>query len=261
MVETTKRLQKLAELTLDQNICRVIELGQNRFMCASYHLDKVSQIKSGRLYTVKVSENNEKITQESQSEPAYPFGILSLHLHGALSSEEGAESISQANFVSIGCSDGQLRLLSCEGDNYTIIEEIKVQAEDDAILHHGLNNCNNKAICAMQSGDINLVDLEVGEVISEGVKAHDYQAWYASFSSHAEASGDIVYSAADDAAFKKFDTRVGLATPVYSNKRHHTAGVTFVRSMDQIGCANPLTGTHNLLTGSYDCSVALWDER
>ena len=55
-------------------------------------------------------------------------------------------------------------------------------------------------------------------------------------SSHSEVSGDIVYSASDDASFKKFDTRVGLSSPVYTNKRHHTAGVTFVRSMDQIGC-------------------------
>ena len=98
-------------------------------------------------------------------------------------------------------------------------------------------------------------------MISEQAKAHHYQVWYTSFSSHAEASGDIVYSAADDAAFKKWDTRVGLTSPVYGNKRHHTAGVTFVRSMDQMGCANPLPGTHNLLTGSYDCTVALWDER
>ena len=81
MVEA-KRLQKLAELTLDQNICRVIELGQNRFMCASYHLDKTTDTKSGRLYTVKVSENNDQIALLSQSEPAFPFGILSIHLHG-----------------------------------------------------------------------------------------------------------------------------------------------------------------------------------
>ena len=63
--------------------------------------------------------------------------------------------------------------------------------------------------------------------------------WYTNFSSHAERSGDIVYSASDDASFKKFDTRVGFAAPVYMNKRHHQAGVTFVSSMDRIGCGSP----------------------
>ena len=97
--------------------------------------------------------------------------------------------------------------------------------------------------------------------ISEGQKVHDYEVWYCSFSSHAERSGDIVYSASDDASFKMFDTRVGLTSPVYANKRFHTAGVTFVRSLDQVGCMSPMAGSHCLLTGSYDCSVALWDER
>ena len=36
---------KIAELALDQNVCRVIELGDNRFMCASYHLDKATDTK------------------------------------------------------------------------------------------------------------------------------------------------------------------------------------------------------------------------
>jgi hypothetical protein len=41
---------------------------------------------------------------------------------------------------------------------------------------------------------------------------------------------------------------------VYTNSKHHTAGVTF---------CNPFShfGEHALLTGSYDCSLALWDRR
>ena len=48
--------KKLAELKLDQNICRVQALGGNRFLCASYHLDKETQTKQGKLYTVSVDE-------------------------------------------------------------------------------------------------------------------------------------------------------------------------------------------------------------
>ena len=127
------------------------------------------------------------------------------------------------------------------------------------MLYHDLNNCSNKAICGTQAGALSLVDIEESERISFNDSAHDYQVWYASFSSHD--AGNVVWSAADDASFKKFDIRVGLDQPVYMNKRHHTAGVTFVRSLDRIGCANPIPGPHMLLTGSYDCSLALWDER
>lgn len=85
----------------------------------------------------------------------------------------------------------------------------------DAVLYHDINNCANKAICGSQEGAINLIDIEAGQSIMEGVGVHDYQVWYTSFSSHADSSGDIVYSASDDASFKKFDTRIGLTTPVY----------------------------------------------
>ena len=146
-----------------------------------------------------------------------------------------------------------------------MIEEIEAgeagQEEKDAILYHDINNCANKAICGMQSGAICLVDIEAGQTVAQGPGVHEYQVWYTSYSSHAERSGDIVYSASDDASFKKFDTRVGLTDPVYTNKRHHQAGVTFVRSMDLMGCASPYPPPHCLVTGSYDCTVAQWDER
>ena len=100
---------------------------------------------------MQVSDTNDRIELVSQSEPAYSFGILSLHLHGG---EVTDASISQSNFVSIGCSDGLLRLISCDGDSYTTIEEIPLAAasddtigDPDAILYHDLNNCTNKAIC------------------------------------------------------------------------------------------------------------------
>ena len=67
---------------------------------------------------VEVSASNDRINLVSQSEPAYPFGILSLHLNG---SEVTDTSISKSYLVSIGCSDGYLRLISCARDSYTTI--------------------------------------------------------------------------------------------------------------------------------------------
>ena len=106
--------KKLAVLKLDQNICRVQALGGNRFLCASYHLDKENQTKQGKLYTVSVDEASGQISLQGQSEP-WPYGILSVQLHGGEVSAEGSGSaISQASFVSLGCSDGTLRLVSCD---------------------------------------------------------------------------------------------------------------------------------------------------
>ena len=72
-------------------------------------------------------------------------------------------AISQATFVSIGCSDGFIRLISIDGLSYTEIETIRgvpVESENDAVLYHDLNNCTNKAITGTQNGALALIDIE-----------------------------------------------------------------------------------------------------
>jgi len=54
--EGGEQFSVLGELTLDQNICRIIKISADKYLLASYHLDKASQTKSGRLYAVSVSE-------------------------------------------------------------------------------------------------------------------------------------------------------------------------------------------------------------
>ena len=68
-------------------------------------------------------------------------------------------------FVSMGCSDGYIRLVSIdiEEGTYTIIEEIPLsEGSNDAVLYHDINNCAAKAICGTQEGNLNLVDIETG---------------------------------------------------------------------------------------------------
>ena len=98
------------------------------------------------------------------------------------------------------------------------------------------------------------MDLNTGELVIEGSSVHDFSIWYTSFS---KAESNIVYTGSDDSSFKKFDTRVGFQTPVYQNKKYHSAGVTFVRELEQLNNIK----SKILLTGSYDCSIAAWDER
>ena len=95
-----------------------------------------------------------------------------------------------------------------ESGQYNIIESLLAGESSDAVLYHGLNNCTNKAICGLQSGNLNLMDIEEGQSIHTGTNMHANEVWYCSYSSHGE--GNIVYSAADDASFKKWDTRVGF---------------------------------------------------
>ena len=95
-------------------------------------MDKESQTKTGKIYAVKVTDTG-AIELLSQSD-SWPFGILSLHLHGgAMSGNSSGDDaqISASTFVSIGCSDGKLRLVNCDLANgaYTFIEEIKTNEE------------------------------------------------------------------------------------------------------------------------------------
>ena len=90
----------------------------------------------------------------------------------------------------------------------TITEPIA--CSEDSILYHDISG--SQAVCGTYDGNLLTVDLEKKELVNEATKAHDFSVWYTSFSKD---DANIIYSASDDASFKKFDTRVGLSTPVY----------------------------------------------
>ena len=70
-----------------------------------------------------------------------------------------------------------------------------------------------------------------------------------------------MFSCADDCAFKSFDLRVNpWSGPSFMNKRHHQAGVTFVRSF-LLPEEGGVEDSNYLITGSYDGTMALWDRR
>jgi len=60
-----------------------------------------------------------------------------------------------------------------------------------------------------------------------------------------------LFTAADDASFKLVDTRCE-STVLQNNFKGHFAGVT---------CLSQLPGGYHLLSGSYDCTIKLWDIR
>ncbi|XP_028027962.1 diphthine methyltransferase isoform X1 [Bombyx mandarina] len=79
-------------------------------------------------------------------------------------------------------------------------------------------------------------------------RAHGFEAWIGAFNYW---DTNLLYSGGDDCLLKCFDVRVQDG-PVAVNKSHE-AGVTSIRSNVDV--------EHQLLTGSYDEKVRLWDAR
>ena len=118
---------------------------------------------------------------------------------------------------------------------------------------------NDLAVCGADGG-LRLVALGASgdlAVTLETDAAHDLEAWAVAFSHpNCAAVGDpgsLLFSGADDAAFKGWDPRAGIDRPVFVNRRGHEAGVTCVAPSPH--------DPHAVATGSYDDNVRLWDVR
>ncbi len=82
-------------------------------------------------------------------------------------------------------------------------------------------------------------------------KLHQFEAWFTHFH-HKNPS--ILYSCADDCSIKSIDLRTNQV--IYSCKKHD-AGVTWLGTPDETN----FISEYQILTGSYDGTVRLWDER
>ena len=82
------------------------------------------------------------------------------------------------------------------------------------------------------------VSVEGSEPISNW-KAHDYEAWVASFDRH---SDQLIYSGGDDSCFRLWDLR-DTARPVLANKKAHQMGVTSIET-SPVDCNILATGRY-----------------
>ena len=130
----------------------------------------------------------------------------------------------------MGCSDGAVRIGS----------DLYIPDQDASCLHH--STTNTIVASGLNTGTVCIFDRESKSRI-HCIPAHKYEIWYTCI------VGDTVYSASDDCSFRGFDLR--SAAPTLNNTKHHTAGVTFIKPWFE----------KQFITGSYDQTIAIWDER
>ena len=87
-----------------------MSLGDSKYMTAAYHLNKETGLKSGEINIIKVDTETGTLTLEKQHSEM-DYGVLSLELLGS-------------NQVSIGCSDGSVRIGDIEKDNFEKVYEV-----------------------------------------------------------------------------------------------------------------------------------------
>ena len=117
-------------------------------------------------------------------------------------------------------------------------------------------------IASVGSTSLHLYDAETAAHLLEHANLHKFEIWYCQFSAF---NSNVLYTCSDDASFKMLDFRSPLdaqaqeaegtgpctAALMLQNNRKHQAGVTYAKEMSDT----------LLLTGSYDCTLKLWDLR
>jgi len=94
-------------------------------------------------------------------------------------------------------------------------------------------------------------DVSAIEIVTTIERAHDLEMWAVAFDPWREG---VVYTGADDCAFKAWDVRAdGASGAQMVNRKTHGAGVTCVAPAPR--------NEHVVATGSYDDHVRLWDVR
>ncbi|XP_072932257.1 diphthine methyltransferase isoform X1 [Epargyreus clarus] len=222
-------------------------------VCGTYQLEKkdedslqqgVTQKRLGRIYLFKFDKYSTEVR---------PLQIIDTS--GILDQKWCYHTVKGFAILAAVTSEGYIEL-------YRLLEEKTLNLKlwinvsiGENILALSVDWSSNKEhsdepclIVSDSSGSVSLWKL-VGDALQkiDTWKAHGFEAWVAAFNYW---NTNIFYSGGDDCGFKSFDVR--MPEPVTSN-RTHEAGVTAVRSHIEV--------EHQLLTGSYDEKVRLWDTR
>ncbi|MDA9097746.1 hypothetical protein N9L76_02300 [bacterium] len=153
--------------------------------------------------------------------------------------------------TTLQCGGGGLGMTTC-------VAWASEQSSGDGIGNGDDLKSSRLAVVGADGGLRVVSVLDGGElcVEMENSEAHSLEAWAVAFANASSCGGpDVLFTGADDACFKAWDVRCGLASPVmqFNERKSHGAGVT---------CVSPSPhDLHVVATGSYDESVRLWDVR
>ena len=224
-----------------QTQARVLAVG-------TYELDEASNQRQGILYFYNLQGNitdgedgNVSMQQLYAHELVGIFDISWLPV-GPLS-------------LTVALADGSIRLMRLLPSSVTtVLDEVSsltVASEGSMALSIECNVGGNQAVASYSSGEIAMVELSPsGLRVGQKWIGHTLEAWTAAWDAW---NPHLVYSGADDCAFKCWDIRLECANPCWVDRKSHTAGVCCVASSTMQEFA--------VCTGSYDERIRLWDVR
>ncbi|XP_049699629.2 diphthine methyltransferase isoform X2 [Helicoverpa armigera] len=231
-----------------------VEPYRDVLVCGTYQLDKkdeqgdssAKQIRLGRIYLFVINNETTDLVP-----------IQSVDTSGILDQKWCYHTIRDYPTLAVVTSVGNLELYQLTNEDGSLELELwlKHAIGQDVLalsVDWSTNKTSSEEPCLVVSDSAGCV--HVLKIVEDGVQvvgkweSHSFEAWIAAFNYW---NPDVFYSGGDDCVFKSYDVRVpDVATAV---NRRHEAGVTAVRShVDE---------EYQLLTGSYDEKVRLWDTR
>ncbi|KAG0567871.1 hypothetical protein KC19_7G168300 [Ceratodon purpureus] len=151
-------------------------------------------------------------------------------------------------------ADGSLRLYTLQDDDKpTLQETANLDIDSSMCLSLDWSPIESEPQIAISHSNGTLTIVDVGQSepqVCDSGAAHELETWITSYDSW---NPNVIYTGADDCQFCAWDTRQGLHTAVFRNKKTHSMGVCSIQTNPQ--------SEHSLITGSYDENLRLWDMR
>lgn len=223
---------------------------QQFLLCGTYHLEennsKELQVPARRKGHIYLFEYNAKRND---------FAKVDLQETAAILDQKWTKLNATADPI-IGAASalGEVILYSLRDSRLHFLSSVVLDPEQENLLACAIDwnaeqEPDRKLVVSDSKGHMSLLQLRESSLSMVSTwMAHSFEAWTCAFDKH---NSNIVYTGGDDMCLNVFDTRLAVRK-VLTNKVHR-AGVTTMLSFGDVD--------HNLVTGSYDDILRLFDTR